>query len=50
MEKYTDARYPEKVNDFIDNNGDISEEGKEALEKAIDNNLEVLAFIEGIDF
>ena len=32
--KYSDARYPEKINDLIDNEGQISEEGKKAIEEA----------------
>ncbi len=32
-QKYTDARYPEKINDLIDNEGGLSEEGKKPLQK-----------------
>ena len=30
-QKYTDARYPEKINDLIDNEGGLSEEGKKVI-------------------
>ena len=30
-QKYTDARYPEKINDLIDNEGGLSEEGKSTI-------------------
>ena len=33
-QKYTDARYPEKINDLIDNEGSLSEEGKKAIEES----------------
>lgn len=50
--KYTDARYPEKVNDLIDNNGNVNPETasaagfateeyvNEAIAEAIGNALE----------
>ena len=30
-QKYTDARYPEKINDLIDNEGGLSEKGKKVI-------------------
>ena len=34
MNKYTDARYPEKINDLIGNDGELSEEGKKVIEES----------------
>jgi len=34
MSKYTDAKYPDKINDFIDNEGELSEEAKERVKEA----------------
>ena len=38
MKKYSDARYPEKINDLINNDGELSEEGKEIVGNSIELN------------
>ena len=40
MEKYTDARYPEKINDLIDNEGGLSEEGKTTINESVKEAIE----------
>lgn len=39
-QKYTDARYPEKINDLIDNEGTLSEEGKAIINENVKEAIE----------